>query len=103
MEVYMNVDSFLARKKVGLILRVFANQEDQVPKRVEMIREIIDRALTITVSGKQLFSRIDVLVWADPRFTGQSDCGSTAEALRQTFPSQKGSKIFISDVKHGDL
>jgi hypothetical protein len=94
---------FLARKKVGLILRVYATDEKDVPKRIEMVKSAVEAARKATVDGQQLIKRIDVLVWADERYGDfeKVDCGKTAGALRAKFSEEKG--IFISEVRRGDL
>lgn len=94
---------FLARKKVGLILRVYATDEKDISKRIEMVRNAVDAARKATVDGQQLVKRIDVLVWADERYGDfeKVDCGKTAEAMRMAF--NDGNGIFVSEVRHGDL
>ena len=97
-----NLNAFLSRKKIGLILRVYAQEESQIPKRVKMIREFIERVLTVKHRDRVIVSRIDVLVWADKRFK-ESDCGKTAQALRDIFPRKTGSCVHIQNVEYGDL
>ncbi|MDD5071745.1 MAG: hypothetical protein PHQ42_03350 [Patescibacteria group bacterium] len=91
---------FLARKKVGLILRVYAHEEDRIPTRVEMIEKAIAAARKATVDGRALIKRIDVLVWCDKNYA-DSDCGQTAAILREKFSGEKD--LFISEVSHGDI
>lgn len=98
-----NLTNFLSRKKVGLILRVFATKESEIPDRIKMIANMINRANSINLLNRQVISRIDILVWADPKYAGQSDCGKTTEELRIAFPRSQDSNVFISEVKHGDL
>ena len=91
---------FLSRKKVGLILRVYATKAADVPNRVTMIEKAVAAARGAIVDGKPLIQRIDVLVWSDQNYK-DSDYGQTVEALRQKFGSEKN--LFVSEVKHGDL
>lgn len=98
----MKIESILKRKRFGLILRTFANKEEDVKRRVKMIQETIDRAMALSIdfNGVLVIRRIDVLVWADKRFS-ESDCGKTASALREAFIKQP--IVHISEVKRGDL
>lgn len=91
---------FLARKKVGMILRVYATKAEDVPNRVGMIEKAVVAARKAMVDGKSLIQRIDVLVWRDQNYK-DADCGQTAEALRQKFAAEKN--LFVSEVRHGDV
>ncbi|MFA5099213.1 MAG: hypothetical protein WC461_03345 [Candidatus Paceibacterota bacterium] len=91
---------FVARKKVGLILRVYAAKEDQITARAMMIEKAVAAAREATVDGQQLIRRIDVLVWSDKNYT-ESDCGQTAAALREKFSGEKN--LFISEFFYGDI
>lgn len=91
---------FLARKKVGMILRVYATEERFIPDRLTMVEKAIAAARQATVDGQPLIRRIDVMVWNDQRYEG-ADCGQTARALRSKFSNEKD--LFITDFKHGDL
>ena len=96
----MTRKAFLSRKPIGLILRVYATDEADIPKRIQMTREFIDRALNVAVDEHNPIKRIDVLVWADPNY--KSDCGQTATALREAF-KELDNKVFVSEVKYGDI
>ncbi|MFZ5392190.1 MAG: hypothetical protein ACOZAR_03245 [Patescibacteria group bacterium] len=89
-------------KRFGLILRTFATKPDDVIKRVEQVIETIKKAekLNLEQGDRSFFSRIDVLVWADDRFD-DADCGLTTRTLRDALYKQK--KVFVSEVKNGDL
>jgi len=63
---------------------VFATKEEQIPARVEMLRDTILRASEATAFGKKVFSRIDVLVLGRPSYP-DADCGKTTEVLRQAY------------------
>jgi len=97
---------FLARKKVGMILRVYATKAEDVSNRVSMIHEAVAAAYKATVDGHQLIKRIDVLVWSDENYA-DADCGLTRGALFESFftdpdyPLHSG--FHLSEVKHGDL
>ena len=100
MEDNMNRKSFLAEKVVGLILRVYASKEEDVPNRIKMIKDAITATRKMVVDGIQVVRRIDVLVWADKNYK-DSDCGKTAPALREALKEEKG--VFISEVEHADI
>ena len=87
----------LDTNRVGLILRVYARREQDVSDRVSLVLITIDTALKLGV-----FSRIDVLVWADPSYP--SDCGDTAFELKEHIHHYK-TKVPVNfhEVKHGDL
>ena len=96
----MTRKDFLARKKVGMILRVYATKPEDASNRVSMIEKAVAAARNATVDGKPLIQRIDVLVWSDQNYK-DADCGQTAGALRQKFTDEKN--LFVSEVKHGDI
>jgi hypothetical protein len=96
----MSVKNFVNSKKVGAILRVFAQKEEQIPDRIKMIEEAIERLLSIRLEGQQAIKMIDVMVWADKRYS-DSDCGKTAQVLRDNFGGHSG--VFINEVEKGDL
>lgn len=96
----MNARSFLGRHRVGLLLRVFANKPEYVPDRVKEMREMVSRALSIKLDGRAVFHRTDILVWADKRWS-DSDCGETAEAMRDVFKDERA--VTISQFGQGDL
>jgi len=91
---------FLARKKVGMILRVYATEENHIPDRVAMVEEAVVAARKATVDGRQLIQRIDVLVWADKDYV-EADCGQTAGKLRKKLRGEPN--LFVSEVTCGDL
>ncbi len=97
----MELESFLSRKTVGLVLRTFASKEEDVPKRVAAVRQMVDLARGVSVEGVPIIRNIDVVVFADTRFGARADCGKTAVALRDELKGEK--KVFVSDVSHGDL
>lgn len=90
----------MARKKVGLILRVYAKEENQIMARVEMIGKAISAARKATVDNKELIQRIDVLVWNDQNYP-DADCGRTADALSDHFGHEKN--LFVTDFSYGDI
>jgi len=97
----MSREAFLNRKKIGLILRVYATDEADIPKRIKMTTEFINRALGVVVDNHNPIRRIDVLVWADPHY--KSDCCQTASALNKAFKTLNDKRVVVSEVKHGDL
>ncbi len=96
----MNRKQFLSEKVVGLILRVYASKEEDVPNRIKMIKDAIAATRKMVVDGIQVIRRIDVLVWADKNYK-DSDCGKTAPALREALKEEKG--VFISEIEHADI
>lgn len=86
---------FHSRKRVGLLLRVFASKEEQISDRVAMVEEAI-KAVEV---GPSWISRVDVLVWSDQRYAG-SDCGKTAAVLREKFSPRA---VQVHEVHCGDL
>ncbi|PIY95922.1 MAG: hypothetical protein COY66_05695 [Candidatus Kerfeldbacteria bacterium CG_4_10_14_0_8_um_filter_42_10] len=96
------MEAFLSRTSFGLILRVFAQKEADISNRIEMVRELVERAAGVSVFGHRFLKAIDVLVWADNRY--ESDCGKTTSALRKAVPKKvNGVLVPISEVRHGDL
>ncbi len=87
-------------KRFGLVLRTFSSKPENVIHRVNQVVETIKKAEKISRDGQSFFSRIDVLVWSDSRFD-DADCGLTARSLRDELYKQK--KVFVSEVKNGDL
>ncbi len=96
----MEKKDFLARKKVGMILRVYATKEEHIPDRVAMVEKAVAAARRTTVDGKQLIQRIDVLVWADKNYA-DADCGQTAGVLREKFRNEQN--LFVLEIAFGDL
>lgn len=58
----------MARKKVGMLLRVYAAEERFVPDRVALVEQAVAAARKATVDSQQLVKRTDVLVWADKNY-----------------------------------
>jgi len=103
----MDLSAFVQRKRIGLVLRTFATKEADVKARVQMVEEVVAKALGVTVEGHGVIRRIDVLVWADPRYK-DADCGKTTAALRDTFRCEPATQrevnaVRIHEVAHGDL
>jgi hypothetical protein len=96
----MNRKQFLSEKTVGLILRVFASKEDDIPNRIKMIKDAITAARKMVVDSVQVIRRIDVLVWADEKYK-ESDCGKTAPAMIEALKAEKD--VVVSEVKHADI
>lgn len=94
------VQSFLTEKRIGLVLRVFAQKEEQIPDRVAMVKEAIGRARSIVVQGQLAIRYINVIVWADPRYR-DSDCGKTTGALRAELGGTPD--LFVNEFRDGDL
>lgn len=99
----MNRKSFLEQKRIGVLMRVFAQKEEDIPNRIELVRNLLSRlSVAVVIDGKMRINSIDVLVWADQRFANSKtkpDCGKTAQALREAFPNQ----IKVREVRNGDL
>lgn len=80
----------------GLLLRVFAMKEQDVPKRVAMVREFVERA------RKTPIKRVDVVVWYNKAYGNRSDCGMTFFAMQKEFESEKNF-VHIHELTTGDL
>ncbi len=86
------------RDPVGLILRTYASNPEDVAKRVSMLASVITKPVMAR------FSRIDVLIHADQRFAEKDrDCGKLADALRQDPLIRDRKGVHVEEVKHGDL
>lgn len=96
----MSRKEFLAEKGVGLILRVFATKEDDIPNRIKMIKDAIAAARRMIVDNVQVVRRIDVLVWTDKSYK-DSDCGKTAPALREELKEEKS--VHVCEVDDADI
>lgn len=94
--------ALLHTKRMGLILRLFSPKPELIEQNVRSTLDVIDTALVLFLSGRHVFSRIDVLISADDRY-GDSDCGGTAEALRAELDLNPRNNVFVSEVKHGDI
>ncbi|MEK7599139.1 MAG: hypothetical protein AAB474_01650 [Patescibacteria group bacterium] len=95
--------TLLDQKRLGLILRVFSPKAELVEKSVQQIVETIDLAGKLIIGGRQVFSRIDILVSADNRY-GDTDCGLTREALLKKIDQLiNKNKIYVTEISHGDI
>ena len=102
----MSRKSFLEQKRIGVLIRVFAQKEDDIPNRIELVEKLMNRLHYSNLMGAERipFRAIDILVWADQRFDNsmtKPDCGKTAQALREHFSGQE--LVRIREVKSGDL
>jgi hypothetical protein len=100
MKKQTSVNDFMNRKKVGLILRVFATKPEDVENRVAMISKAIEATKKAVVQGRPLIQRIDVLVWSDQNYK-DSDCGQTAAELKKRFRNEKN--LYVSEVRNSDI
>ncbi len=86
-----------SRDNVGVILRTFASNPQDVEKRAKMTVEAIN-------SLEGLASRIDVLIHADKRFAEKDrDCGQLADAILKHGGIRNGAGLAVQEVHHGDL
>ncbi len=98
----LTVSQFVNERKVGLIVRGFAKNAEDVPSRVQMMDELIKKAQSTIVHGREFISRVDVMVWANRTdFPNEADCGLLAAALRAHFVNNR--KVFIHELGTGDL
>ena len=102
----------LDRKRIGMVLRTFAGNEEDVPVRFKMTRETVGAAKAMQIGQKPVFSRIDVIVWADARYGKRTDFSAalpeeerrergTAAALRRELQDEK--VVRVHEVSRGDL
>lgn len=93
---------FMNEKKVGLLIRGHAKRPEDVPGRVAMINDLIDRARSAVIEGKRFIRRVDILIWANSAdYPDEADCGELAPALRDLYGAS--SFIKIHEVRSGDL
>lgn len=95
----ITAEQFFSKNRVALMLRVFATKEDDVQRRVELVGKTVERAQSIVVAGKPVFSRIDVLIYADKRYPDH-DCGKTLPAMVESF---KQNKLVSIEEGPGDI
>jgi hypothetical protein len=94
------IKNFLAEKKVGLILRSFTTKEEDIPNRISMMKETIEKALPVEIDGTPVISRIDILVFSNSQHK-LSDCGKTYGAMNESFLSYDN--VFVTEIKQGDV
>lgn len=101
--------ALLARHKIGVLPRVFSRARTDIPGRIKLLDELLERLAAITIAQRHVFSRTDVLVWADQRFNtdkkNKSDFGGTAQALSDQYElnAGPGSPTNIVDCTAGDM
>ena len=87
------------RHSVGIIFRVFAQKESQLPERLLMSQNAIEKALQMTPEFLFTFKKITVLVPVDERYPSH-DFGGTAAALKKLYGKEK--RVEILEVM-GDI
>lgn len=88
--------------KVSLLVRGFATHEADVPKRIQMMDELVQKALAAIVRDTPFLDRVDILVWANRRdYPTEADCGLLAPALTEHFKSE--SRVYVHEITEGDL
>ena len=89
-------------KNVGIVARLFSTKEEDVPRRVELAQQLLEAATSVRLQNqKGSFKRIDLVVWADPKY--ESDCGMTAAALRKMVQARGYKDVYVSGEVHADL
>lgn len=81
----MTPKAFMARKRVGLLLRVFATEERHIGERIKQIQQLFGAAGMMAVEGHNVFRGCDIVVWDNQQFGKRSDCGETHSYVRGTF------------------
>ncbi len=94
------MENFIENKKIGLILRIFSSKIEDLPNRLQQLEKIIFLAKKLKIGNKSVFSRIDVLVWGDQRFS-EKDCGKTFDLVSRNFKNEQ--LVFVHDFKNGDI
>jgi hypothetical protein len=84
----------------GLVVRAYSQKPEGVSGALEWLEDLIIRANAISVAGRRVFERIDVLVPGDTRYYDY-DCGQTAAAAADRFA--KVWNVFVEEVERGDL
>lgn len=92
--------SVLDRSRFGAILRVFSQSPQQVEGNVEQVLEAAKAAAELEIGGRKVFSKILILVAADPAYP-DCDCGETLPALLRELP--RGGRIEAHAIERGDL
>jgi len=87
------------QRKIGLLLRTYAGKEEDIPRRLEMVKEAVDTSFRAKVDDRQVIWRVDVLIPSDKRYK-DCDCGKTAEILREKFNAGNG--FYVTEVQAGD-
>lgn len=104
-KTYPHPLDFLDENKIGLMLRVFAKNEEDIPKRVELVENVIERVRKCDLqvdehNAQGIISRVDVLVPEDNRYR-DSDCGKTAGVLAKHFHQERD--VYIEGIPEGDV
>lgn len=98
----MTVDELLQRKRVGMILRVFAEDYGEALQRASAVYECADRIKKIHDHfGKKLISRIDVLVCQSSGFE-PGDYGGSLALLRGWAAMEVELKVAVHNIQYGD-
>ena len=96
----MDKKSFFNRKSVGLVLRTFAPKQEQIPERINQIKNMVAVAGSFTFNGIKFFKRIDVIVWNDKNYS-DTDCGLTTEEIKKELVLEKN--VHVHEFNHGDI
>ena len=97
----------LKQKRVGLIIRTFNTKPELVGDRVARVFETVEKALELMVDGDRVFSRVDIIVAADPQYA-DCDCGNTTDYVRSFMNDEQhflvySGKVYVSEVRRGDI
>jgi len=113
----------LKQKRVGLIIRTFNTKLELVADRAKRVLETAAKALELKIDGDSVFSRVDIIVAADPQYA-DCDCGTTRDNLIEMITDMKHEEhqwafdhdsasnaevinrlnaIHVSEVKRGDI
>lgn len=96
----VSIESVLSRRKRGAVIRAYAHDPAQVQKRVDDVARLVEKIKSIKTFGRNFINEIDIPVWMDRRYK-DSDCGLTANALRERFSGQKD--VRVHDINIGGI
>lgn len=97
-------EQFFASEGIGALMRVHAAKESDVASRVALARAAVDRLASFKAGARAAVKQVIILVWADPSYPGKSDCGKTAEALKEALHDAiEQNYVRIDIVERGDL
>lgn len=69
-------------------------------RRVELMRNTLENVETIRKDESRIFSRVDILIYADKRYP-DTDCGHTYSAMVEAFGDHE--YVHIEEVPFGDI
>ena len=94
--------SILKRDKRGASIRVFSIKPELVEKHAEETVTTVEKLYNVTVDGEKFFNKILVIVWDNPSYRPESDCGLMFDALKEPL-KRFGSTVELLRYSTGDI